>query len=65
MNISFYITLTFSRLDEHFYSWFPNHFKEQDTDNLEELRSSSVGFYNTVSILLISSVSSLQYTYCS
>lgn len=58
MNISFYITLTFSRLDEHFYSWSPNHLKDQDTDNLEELRNSSVRFYNTAPILLIGSVSS-------
>lgn len=56
--LAFYITLTFSRLDEHFYSWSPNRLKDQDTDNLEELRSSSVGFYNVAPILLIISVSS-------
>lgn len=54
----FYITLTFCRLDKHFYSWSTNHLKDQDTDNLEELKSSSVGFYNIAPILLISSVSS-------
>lgn len=54
----FYITLTFRRLDKHFYSWSTNHLKDQDTNNLEELKSSSVRFYNIAPILLISSVSS-------
>lgn len=54
----FYITLTFCRLGKHFYSWSTNHLKDQDTDNLEELKSSSVGFYNIAPILLISFVSS-------
>lgn len=56
--LDFYIALKISRLAKHFYSWSPNHLKDQDTDNFEELWSSSVEFYNVAPLLLISSVPS-------